>query len=77
MKVNVVVMNHVSFGVNCLVVVEIEKILFVGLCFLLFGGMERCWNWDNWCVTVLGISSNYDLSLFDLVLVETNLIDRC
>ena len=25
MKVNVVVMNHVSFGVNCLVVVEIEK----------------------------------------------------
>ena len=41
MKVNVVVMNHGSFGVNCLVVVEIEKILFVGLCFLLFGGMEN------------------------------------
>jgi hypothetical protein len=32
----------------------------------------------NWCVAVLGISSSYyDLSLFDLVLVETILIDRC
>ena len=75
MKVNVVVMNHVALELIALLLLKLKKYYLSVFVFYL---LEVWKDVGIGTIGVLGINSNYyDLSVFDLVLVETILIDRC